>query len=347
MISEFKFYKELNFFLKNNEPFVVFKKPSHNKVVCQQGDVIDGQISDMHGKKGFIFMPFNSNLNGYLLTPKTTIETQFQLKLNKNQNTDFVVKDFNSKKSSYIKLIKNTIAEIKNSSLEKVVCSSSFNLKLKSKSPIQYFERLLQQNHEAFCYLFYHPKIGTWVGASPEKLINLNNGIITTFALAATKKKLDQSWTDKEFKEQKIVEDKIVEDLNKYCKNIEAGALQTVKAGSIYHLKSVIKAKTNKSSTDLIRLLHPTPAVAGMPKNLAISYINRKEDYDRSFYSGFLGLIESKSCDIYVNIRCAKIIDDDLTIYVGGGITNDSNAVDEWHEILNKSQTMLGIFHQG
>ena len=48
-----------------------------------------------------------------------------------------------------------------------------------------------------------------------------------------------------------------------------------------------------------------------------------------------------------MNIRCAKIIDDELTIYVGGGITNDSNAVDEWHEILNKSQTMLGIFHQG
>ena len=89
MISEFKFYNELNFFFKNNEPFVVFKKPSHNKIVCQQGDVVDGQISDMHGKRGFIFMPFNSNLNGYLLTPKTTIETQFQLKLNKNQNTDF------------------------------------------------------------------------------------------------------------------------------------------------------------------------------------------------------------------------------------------------------------------
>ena len=347
MISEFKFFSELNFFFKNNESFVVFKKPSHNKIVCQQGDVIDGQVFDMQNKRGFIFMPFNSNLNGYLLTPKTTIETQFQLELNKNKNTDFAVKDFNSKKGSYIKFIKNTIAEIKNSSLEKVVCSSSFKLKLKSKSPIEYFKRLLQLNHDAFCYLFYHPKIGTWIGASPEKLINLNNGIVTTFALAATKKKLNQSWTDKEFREQKIVEDQIVKDLNKDCKNIERGALQTVKAGNIYHLKSVIKAKTNKSSTDLIRLLHPTPAVAGLPKNKAVSYINKKEDYDRSFYTGFLGLLESKSCDIYVNIRCAKIVDDNLTIYVGGGITNDSNAVDEWHEILNKSQTMLGIFHQG
>ena len=107
MISEFKFFSELNFFFKNNESFVVFKKPSHNKIVCQQGDVIDGQVFDMQNKRGFIFMPFNSNLNGYLLTPKTTIETQFQLELNKNQNTDFAVKDFNSKKGSYIKFIKN------------------------------------------------------------------------------------------------------------------------------------------------------------------------------------------------------------------------------------------------
>tara|TARA_S200000501_G_scaffold107131_1_gene100557 strand:- start:6649 stop:7692 length:1044 start_codon:yes stop_codon:yes gene_type:complete len=345
MISEFKFFSELKFLLKNNKSFVVFKKPSHNKIVCQQGDVIDGQISDMSGKRGFIFMPFNLNLNGYLLMPKVTIETQFKSELNKNQKTDFDLKDFNLKKSFYVDFVKNTITEIKNSSLEKVVCSSSFNLKFKSKSIIQYFIRLLQLNHDAFCYLFYHPEIGVWIGASPEKLLNLNNDDVTTFALAATKKEMNQSWTDKEFREQKIVEEQIVTDLERGCSNIETGALQTVKAGNIYHLKSVIRAKTNKSPTDLIRLLHPTPAIAGTPKNKAISYINKMENYNRSFYTGFMGLFEKNSCDIYVNIRCAKIIDDNLTIYVGGGITKDSNASDEWNEILNKSQTMLGVFH--
>ena len=66
-------------------------------------------------------MPFNSNLNGYLLTPKTTIETQFQLKLNKNQNTDFAMKDFNSKKSlinhpqlrKFIEWVKNQSKSVK------------------------------------------------------------------------------------------------------------------------------------------------------------------------------------------------------------------------------------------
>ena len=65
---------------------------------------------------------------------------------------------------------------------------------------------------------------------------------------------MNQSWTDKEFREQKIVEEQIVTDLNRGCINIEVGALQTVKAGNLYHLKSIIKAQTKKSSSELASL---------------------------------------------------------------------------------------------
>ena len=345
MISKFKFFSELNFLLKNGESFVAFKKPSHDKIVCQQGDIFKGKISEMSGKRGFLFMPFDTREDGFLMSPKTTIETEFHLDMSKIQNVDISIKEFDSKKKSYVKYIKNTISYIQDSGLEKVVCSSSFKFKINSKLLIEYFKSLLQLNHDAFCYLFYHPEIGIWLGATPEKLINLNNHSVTTFALAATKKKADQSWNDKEFTEHKIVEDQIVSDLNNYCTNIEIGALQTIKAGNIFHLKSVIKAKTNNFSSELIKVLHPTPAVAGMPKNKAVNRINKTENYDRSFYTGYLGQYDKKSCDIYVNIRCAKVVGDNLTVYVGGGITKDSNASDEWNEIVNKSQTMLAVFH--
>ena len=344
MISELKFFSEINHFLKDNESFVVFKKPSHDKIVCHQGDATRVQI-DHIDNKGFLFMPFDLNKDGYFLIPKITIETKFHLKVNNKRTHKISIKEFSSKKNSYIKFINETINNIHSSELEKVVCSSVFNVKLNSESCIEYFKKLIQLNHDAFCYLFYHPDTGVWIGASPEKLLNLNNDVITTFALAATKKDMNQSWTDKEFREQKIVEEQIVTDLEGVCTNIEMGALQTVKAGNLYHLKSVIKAQTKKSSSELIKLLHPTPAIAGTPKNEAISYINKMENYNRSFYTGFMGLFEKNSCDIYVNIRCAKIVDDNLTIYVGGGITKDSNASDEWNEIVNKSQTMLGVFH--
>jgi isochorismate synthase len=59
-----------------------------------------------------------------------------------------------------------------------------------------------------------------------------------------------------------------------------------------------------------------------------------------------MGIIDNHSCDIYVNIRCAKITDNNLSVYVGGGITKDSKPLDEWNEILNKSQIMLRVFRQ-
>ena len=346
MISELKFFSELNFFLKNNEPFIVFKKPSHNKITCHQGTVVSGVISAMNGKKGFLFMPFNINSKGYLLTPKKTFETEFYLDFKINNQHEVSTKDFIDQKSSYINYVKRTIKDIDNSNLEKIVCSSNFSVIIDSSSIMAYFKNLLQYNNDAFCYLFFHPEIGIWMGASPEKLISLNKGLVTTYALAATKKEINQNWTDKEFREQKIVEEQITNDLSKYCNSIEKGALQTIKAGSIYHLKSVLKAKTKTHPFDLINILHPTPAVAGTPKKEAINYINEKENYDRSFYTGYMGIIDNYSCDIYVNIRCAKITDNNLSVYVGGGITRDSKPLDEWNEILNKSQTMLRVFRQ-
>ena len=142
--------------------------------------------------------------------PKITTETKFHLKVNNKRANEISIKEFSSKKSSYIKFINETIDNIHSSELEKVVCSSIFNVKLNSNSSIEYFKKLLQLNHDAFCYLFYHPEIGVWIGASPEKLIDLNNKIITTFALAATKKDINQSWTDKEFREHLAASDIVV-----------------------------------------------------------------------------------------------------------------------------------------
>ena len=142
MISEFKFYSDLKFYLKNKESFVVYKTPSHNKVICLHGDVVDGQIDDFDNKKGFLFMPFDSEKKGYLLTPNITTETEFHLKISNNSNQQVSIKEFNSKKNYYINFIDKTINDIKSSELEKVVCSSIFNVKLNSNSSIEYFKLL-------------------------------------------------------------------------------------------------------------------------------------------------------------------------------------------------------------
>ena len=346
MISEFNFFSEFNFLIKNEDPFVVFKKPSHNKIICWQGNVSYLSLNEINKEKGFLFMPFNHDSKGLILTPSKITETEFYLDRRFEMNSKIKIDNFLKKRKSHIESIENAINQINSTDLEKVVCSSTFNLSIDSKKYVDYFKKLIQLNHDAFCYFFYDPNIGIWTGASPEKLISTENGYLTTCALAATKKDLNQTWSDKEFREQKIVEEQIIKDLKGSCNDLEIGVLQTVKAGTLYHLKTLLKAKTNYQSTVLINKLHPTPAVAGTPKDLAIKYINDFEDYDRSYYTGYLGFIDNYDCDIYVNIRCAKILNNDLTLYVGGGITKDSNPIDEWNEIINKSQIMLNVFHE-
>jgi isochorismate synthase len=115
----------------------------------------------------------------------------------------------------------------------------------------------------------------------------------------------------------------------------------------------------------LLKVLHPTPAVGGMPKNEAYLFIKANENYNREFYTGYLGElnfkeeiarvsnnrnIENKAyraihtkTDLFVNLRSMQLKDQKATIYIGGGITIDSIPEQEWEETVNKSATMLKV----
>ena len=77
---------------------------------------------------------------------------------------------------------------------------------------------------------------------------------------------------------------------------------------------------------DIIKTLHPTPAVCGLPRNLAKDFILQNEDYHRSYYTGFLGELNFKNqqSSLFVNLRCMEISGETASIYVGGGITKES-----------------------
>ncbi len=90
--------------------------------------------------------------------------------------------------------------------------------------------------------------------------------------------------------------------------------------------------------------MHPTPAVAGYPKQKAIDFILENENYNREFYTGYFGFInKDKSSKLFVNLRCMQIEKKKLSVYVGGGITKDSNPLNEWQETEDKSKTLLSV----
>ena len=82
-----------------------------------------------------------------------------------------------------------------------------------------------------------------------------------------------------------------------------------------------------------------------MPKELAKEFILKNENYHREYYTGFLGEINDKTIDLFVNLRCMKLDANQkqVSLYIGGGITKDSNATLEWEETVAKSKVMKKV----
>ena len=120
----------------------------------------------------------------------------------------------------------------------------------------------------------------------------------------------------------------------------------SVRAGNLIHLKSEVSGELdfNINLHKLIKILQPTPAVCGLPKEKTKNFILENENYKREFYTGFLGELNiAKKSDLFVNLRCMQISNNIAQIYVGCGITKDSIPEKEFIETVNKSMTMKTI----
>jgi len=114
------------------------------------------------------------------------------------------------------------------------------------------------------------------------------------------------------------------------------------------HLKTKIRSKLNDATNpfDIIYKLHPTPAVAGMPKDIAIDKISNLESHHRGWYSGPIGWINSKyNADFKVAIRSGIANQEEICIYAGCGITKDSDAELEYNESELKFNSILSVLN--
>ena len=344
-ISNDNFFNNLEFYYNHNTPFIAYKKKQSNYLKCHVDEKPIELNSISNVKCGFVFMPFDKHNTGYQLG----LEHSYITKLNPKMSSNLIYPsvenfiDYSNQKKEYIKCV-NQIKGKLDLNFSKVVFSHIFELEQKEINPIRCFKNLLNLNLDALCYLFFHPEVGFWLGASPETLVNFDGKNLETVALAGTKKIELEKWSLKETQEQKIVEKYILDKLKPVSKIINTTKTETIKAGNIEHLKSTITAKTKLSPAKLIDIIHPTPAVCGFPFDKAIKEINESEEHDRSYYTGYLGLINKTKCETYVNLRCAKIKNGKATLYAGGGITIDSVAESEWNEIVSKSETILKTF---
>ena len=258
-------------------------------------------------------------------------------------------------KDFFEELVAKGVEAIEADQFRKVVLSRREEVSVPDFDIQTTMRKMIQQYPEAFKYCFSHPKVGTWIGATPEQFLKADGNAIKTMALAGTQlaeSSKNPVWQEKEKTEQQLVTDFIVESLSDMVKEVTLTSPYSVKAGNLWHIRTDITAsiKSKKFLKKVILALHPTPAVCGLPKQPAKDFIRSNEGYNREYYSGFLGELnidlatfKTLQTDLFVNLRCAKITNNKARIYIGCGITKDSNPQAEYMETVNKSMTMKKI----
>ncbi|MCQ2212365.1 MAG: chorismate-binding protein [Bacteroidaceae bacterium] len=211
--------------------------------------------------------------------------------------------------------------------------------------PLQAFVRACITYPRTMVYLAYTPSIGYWIGSTPEILLSGSKTHYRTVALAGTMTS-EGEWSQKNRREQAIVADYVRSVITPLSSVVEEEGPFTSHAGHLLHLKTEFHFTPRRDVpiTEFIRRLQPTPAVCGLPKDEAQRFILAHEGYDRQYYSGVVGMYDPHGdTNLYVNLRCASILDGKATIYVGGGILPESTLESEYQETESKMQTICSV----
>lgn len=211
------------------------------------------------------------------------------------------------------------------------------------------FVRALDAYPDAMVYLVFTPKCGRWMGCTPELLLKRTGNEWHTIALAGTTESSDTEWDTKNIHEQDVVVHYITQTLQNLGAKVEHQPCETMHIGKLAHRRTqfTFSFDTEQETMQVIRALHPTPAVCGLPKEQAKSYLLRCERTNRNYFSGYLGRIHANGdAQIFVNLRCAQITDEATFYHAGGGLTAASRFEDEAREIELKMETLKTLLHQ-
>ena len=232
-------------------------------------------------------------------------------------------------------------------------------LQLSFNGPIALFpvlNRLRTRYPSCTTFLFHFPSLGTFIGATPERLVQLQGVEVYTEALAGTFPRGDTESEDQKQREDllsnhkertehqyvvKAIWDKLV-GLTSHLEKTEEPEIFALK--NVLHLRTPIKARLKEPipPLTLAALLHPTPAVGVTAKREAREVIGRYEHQDRGWYAGVLSWIDGKgNGDFVVGLRSALIRETTAFVFAGAGIVSESVPEQEWEETELKMRPLI------
>ena len=222
-------------------------------------------------------------------------------------------------------------------------------------NPVSLLRRLSADYPECFTFAVARGE-KCFLGASPERLVRLRDRQFSTTSLAGSIARgstpsEDQHLgrtllaSDKDLAEYDIVVRAIREGLTRLSVELpQTGRPSLMKLPNVYHLETPIASHVADRLTvfDLLECLHPTPAVSGYPNDAALRLIREFEAFDRGWYAGPVGWIDSRSeGEFAVAIRSAILDAREASAFAGCGIVAGSDPADEYAESVLKLRPIL------
>jgi isochorismate synthase len=239
--------------------------------------------------------------------------------------------------------------------LQKVVLSRGIRVRGHRFDPGRVLRRLRNDYRE--CTLFAATRgPRCFLGATPERLVRLRGGWVTVAAIAGSAprgrteeedRRLGEALrtSEKDRIEHAIVVDALRHALRAVCTALPPGAPpQLLKVRNVQHLHTPLAAylRDRRTLLDLIDLLHPTPAVGGVPRDASLRWIGEHEGWDRGWYGAPIGWMDAAGeGECAVAIRSALLHDTEALLFAGCGIVADSDPDTEYAESSLKLEAVL------
>ena len=256
-------------------------------------------------------------------------------------------------------MIDHALDEIQNGALKKVVLARVCELRHECDLDVEAALSLLDAEY-ADCYRFlFEPHPGhAFLGATPELLVRLNGCELETMALAGSQRRgrdaaedaaLEQDLLNsaKDQHEHKLVLDELkvrLQPQSQGADGLRIGTTQALKLHNIQHLFTPVNAQLKNAGGILaqVALLHPTPALGGLPREAANQFIRDAEPVTRGWYAAPVGWLDANlDGEFAVAIRSAVVQRERAWLYAGCGIVAGSDPQKEWDETALKFKPML------
>ena len=209
------------------------------------------------------------------------------------------------------------------------------------------------------CYHFLWADNGQncFVGSTPERLFARDDRQLFTEALAGTAPVSDNpsennecaNWLlndEKNLNENWLVVEDISQNISHLVEQITVDDIALKSLRKVQHLIRKMQAKLTALCTDadLLKAIHPTAAVSGLPQQQAKKALAEIETFDRRWYAGTLGVMSKHLSEFCVTIRSAFIEENQVRVFAGAGIVEGSQPVEEWLEIERKAAGLISLF---